>query len=71
MTARRTPAIIIGGALFSVTAAVSGYLVVDDAAGGTCQQQTEELARQQAELIEQLGASAPSYDFSFPESCFD
>lgn len=71
MRLRRTPAAIAAGGLLAFAMAAAGYLVVEQASDGTCHEQTEQLAQQQAELIDQLGANAPNYDFAFPEACFD
>lgn len=48
-----------------------GYILIDQASDSTCEEHMAQAAEQQAELIEDNGASAPNLDFNFPDSCFE
>lgn len=61
----------IGGGIFAVAAMAGGYVAVDNAGDGTCEEQMAQLTDQQVDLIERLGEDAPNFDFNVPEACFE
>lgn len=61
----------IGGGIFAVSAAVGGYIAIDNSADRSCEELMAQATEQQAELIERLGEDAPNFDFNFPDACFD
>lgn len=58
----------------AIALAVIGYLAVRSAGVDSteaCDRHIAQIQEEQRELLDELGADAPIYDFYFPASCFD
>ena len=61
-------------AVFALVFAVGGYLILDanrQTSSAECIEDYERIQADNAALYDELGANAPTFDFNFPDSCFD
>jgi len=69
----RTKEMAIVGAI-ALVLAVAGWFVLDanrQTSSAECVDDYERIQANNTELYDELGANAPTFDFHFPDSCFD
>ena len=73
MLNRRNMRLVVAAAFATVFAA-GGWFVLDanrQTSSAECIEDYERIQANNAELYDELGANAPTFDFHFPDSCFD